>query len=230
MTQHFLPGNPPISITLRRSARARRISLRVSRLDGRVSLTLPKGVPEREGLAFVREKEAWVRGQLDQRPDRVRVALGIDLPVEGRLLRLRDGTGRSIRVQDGEMLVPGAADRTAARVQGFLKQIARERLAAASDRYAERLGRKYTRITLRDTRSRWGSCSSAGALMYSWRLVMAPAGVLEYVAAHEVAHLAEMNHSPAFWARVEDIHGPYLEQRRWLRKSGEELHRYRFED
>lgn len=230
MTQHFLPGHPPIPVIVRRSVRARRISLRVSRLDGRVSLTLPAGVSEREGLDFVHQKDAWIRGQLAQRPDHVAVALGGDVMVEGRLLRVCQGAGRTVAVSGGELCVPGAPDRVGARVQGFLKQIARERLVAASDRYAARAGLTYTRITLRDTRSRWGSCSSAGALMYSWRLVMAPATVLEYVAAHEVAHLAEMNHSPAFWAKVEQIHGPYREQRNWLRTMGANVHRYRFGD
>lgn len=228
MTQHFLPGEPPIPVVVRRSSRAKRISLRVSRLDGRVSLTLPKGVPEREGLAFVSQKESWVRGQLAQRPDQVVVQQGAEILVEGRLLRIGQGAGRSVKVAKGALLVPGTPERTAAQTQGFLKQIARDRLVAASDRYAARLGLEYTRITLRDTRSRWGSCSSAGALMYSWRLVMAPAGVLEYVAAHEVAHLVEMNHSSSFWSVVEDIHGPYSEQRRWLKESGEILHRYHF--
>ena len=230
MTQHFLPGNPSIPVILRRSSRARRISLRVSRLDGRVSLTLPVGVPEREGLDFVRQKETWIREQMAQRPDHIRVEEGADVLVEGRLLRVSMGSGRSVRVNDGDLCVPGVPDRAAARVQGFLKQIARERLVAASDRYAARLGRQYTRITIRDTRSRWGSCSSAGALMYSWRLVMAPAAVLEYVAAHEAAHLVEMNHSADFWSLVEDIHGPYREQRLWLKESGEIFHRYRFGD
>lgn len=230
MTQHFLPGNPPIPVVLRRSPRARRISLRVSRLDGRVSLTLPNGVPEREGLNFVREKEDWVRGQLAQRPDQVVVSFGQEILLEGRPLLLTPGKGRSVAVDGGHLLVPGAAERVAARTQAFLKQIARERLSAACDRYARRLDRDYTRLTLRDTRSRWGSCSSRGALMFSWRLVMAPAAVLEYVAAHEVAHLAEMNHSPAFWVQVENIHGPYQQQRKWLRQNGETLHRFRFAD
>ena len=228
MTQHFLPGEPPIPVVLRRSARARRISLRVSRLDGRVSLTLPPGVREAEALEFAREKESWIRAQLTSRAAPVTVGPGQEILLEGRLLRIELGTGRAVSVQGGALLVPGQADRVAARVQGFLKQVARERLVAASDRYGERLGRRYSRITLRDTRSRWGSCSSAGALMFSWRLVMAPAAVLEYVAAHEVAHLAEMNHSPAFWDKVDAIHGPYRAQRNWLRQNGDLLHRYRF--
>lgn len=228
MTQHFLAGEPPIPVVLRRSARARRISLRVSRLDGRVSLTLPRGVREGEGLAFAREKEGWIRTQLAGQAAQVFVGCGQEIMLEGRPLRIEAGTGRAVSVQGGALLVPGQAERVAARVQGFVKQVARERLVAAADRYTERLGRPYSRITLRDTRSRWGSCSSAGALMFSWRLVMAPAAVLEYVAAHEVAHLAEMNHSSKFWDRVEDIHGPYHEQRKWLRQNGEILHRYRF--
>ena len=91
--------------------------------------------------------------------------------------------------------LPGQAERAAPRVQGWLRELARDRLAAASDHFAARLGRDYTGLTIRDTRSRWGSCSSQGRLMYSWRLIMAPPEILSYVAAHEVAHLAEMNHS-----------------------------------
>jgi len=230
MVQHYLPGWPDIPVILRRSARARRISLRVSRLDGRVTLTLPKGVREKEGLAFVAEKADWVQAQLAGRADPVRVGFGAEVLLEGRLMRVVPGTGRQVRVLGGEIAVPGDPGRVGARVQGFLKEQARARLVAASDRYADRLGRAYTRMTLRDTRSRWGSCSSRGALMYSWRLIMAPASVLEYVAGHEVAHLEEMNHGPQFWQLVEEIHGPYEAPRRWLREHGETLHRYRFAD
>ena len=230
MEQHFLPGEPRIGVVLRRSSRARRISLRVSRLDGRVTLTLPNGVREREALAFADEKADWIRKQLERQPDQVAVGLGVDLPFEGRPLRLVAGGGRSVQVSGGEIRVPGQPEQAATRVQAYLKNMARDRLVAASDRYAARLGRPYSRITIRDTRSRWGSCSSKGALMYSWRLMMAPSAVLEYVAAHEVAHLAEMNHSAAFWKVVEDIHGPYEPLRRWLRDNSELLHRYRFGD
>ena len=107
---------------------------------------------------------------------------------------------------------------------------ARDALAAAADGYAARLGRTYTGLSLRDPRSRWGSCSSAGRLMFSWRLILAPVDVLEYVAAHEVAHLAHMNHGPGFWAEVDRIHGPHGPPRQWLRTYGASLHRFRFGD
>ncbi len=119
------------------------------------------------------------------------------------MLRIVAAQGAASAPKTQTLIVPGREDTAAARVQAWLKTRARDRLAAASDHYAAQLGRPYTRLTLRDTRSRWGSCSAQGGLMYSWRLIMAPPDVLDYVAAHEVAHLAEMNHSPAFWAVVD---------------------------
>ncbi|RKT27808.1 hypothetical protein BXY70_3158 [Roseovarius halotolerans] len=229
MGHHILPGNPPLALTLRRSPRARRISLRVSRLDGRVTLTMPHGVREGEALDFARTKEDWLRAQLDARPQSVDVTMGATIPVEGRLLRIVPGTGRRILRDGDEIAVPGPGAAAPARLRAWLKGLARDRLATASDRHATALGRPYARLTLRDTRSRWGSCSSGGGLMYSWRLIMAAPEVLDYVAAHEVAHLAEMNHSPAFWAVVAHLCPDYQTPRRWLRDHGTGLHRYRFD-
>ncbi len=226
MADHILPGPPPVPLVLRRSGRARRISLRVSRLDGRVTLTLPAGVPESEAVDFARARESWIRSHLANRPDAIQVEPGAVIPIEGIPHRIVAATGRRVQRAPEQIGVP--ADRPGARLQAFLKQLARDRLVAASDRYAAALDRPYARITLRDTRSRWGSCSSRGALSYSWRLVLAPPPVLAYVAAHEVAHLAEMNHSPAFWATVAQLYGSYEVPRRWLRDNGHDLHRYRF--
>lgn len=226
MAQHVLPGTPPVALTLRRSGRARRISLRISQLDGRVTLTMPNGAKETEALEFAASKADWIRGHLDRRPDEVPVALGACLPIEGRAHRISATNGRRIIHREGEICVP--EDGVGRRLQAWLRELARDRLTAASDLYAGRLGRRYARITLRDTRSRWGSCTSDGGLMFSWRLILAPPKILEYVAAHEVAHLAEMNHSPAFWATVERLFGPCDAERRWLRQEGATLHRYRF--
>ncbi|QIZ82515.1 M48 family metallopeptidase [Thalassovita gelatinovora] len=228
MGQHILDGNPPVRVYLRRSAQARRISLRVSGLDAKVTLTLPRGVAKSEAVAFAEEKADWLRLQLRTTPQANTVGPGTELPCEGELLRVVQGSGRRIRMEHGEILVPGNPDSAGARLAGHLKQLARTRLSQASDRYAAALGQEYHRLTLRDTRSRWGSCSSAGALMYSWRLIMAPPEVLTYVAAHEVAHLRHMNHSATFWKEVENLYGDYDVPRAWLRDNGAKLHRFRF--
>ncbi|MFQ1699313.1 M48 family metallopeptidase [Loktanella agnita] len=229
MGRHRLEGNPPIDVTLRRSARAKRLSLRVSRLDGRVTLTLPKRAREGEGIAFLQAKESWLRGHLDQMRPVQTVVMGQGVPVRGALLPIIPATGRYVRItQDAVHVVAGRP--VGPQVTAALKALARDVLTDASDRYAAQVNRPYTRISLRDTRSRWGSCSSAGALMYSWRLIMAPSAVLDYVAAHEVAHLVEMNHGPAFWALVGRLCPDYDQHRRWLRAEGDQLHRITFEN
>ena len=227
MSELRLPGNPELRVRLRRSGRARRLSLRISSLDGRVTLTLPQRVPEREGRAFLLEKEDWIRSHLAKQPEQLLVGPGCRLPLEGEEVEIRTASGRRIQRGAGVIEVPEPA--AARRLERYLRELARERLAEASDHYADRLGRRYSSLTLRDTRSRWGSCSSGGGLMYSWRLILAPREVLRYVAAHEVAHLKEMNHSRAFWALVEDLYGDYRADRRWLQGEGNALHRYRFE-
>ncbi|MFN4154891.1 MAG: M48 family metallopeptidase [Paracoccaceae bacterium] len=223
-----LPGSPPVEITLRRSARTRRFSLRVSRLDGRVTLSMPLRARESEALRFAAEQEGWIRQTLAQMPGRRVVGLGDVIPVEGLMRLLVAGSGRSVRLEGDSLMVPGDPAQAGVRVGAFLKVLARDRLAAACDRHAARLGRPYTRLTLRDTRSRWGSCAHDGALMFSWRLIMAPVPVLDYVAAHEVAHLVQMNHSPAFWAVVDQLFPRWQVQRNWLHTEGQALHGYVF--
>lgn len=224
MGVHVLPGTPPIEVVLRRSARARRLSLRVSALDGRVTLTLPQGVGEAEAMRFAAEKEGWLRKHLSARPAPLALEPGAWLPVAGRPHLLEAGAGRGVAQRPGRLTLRFDDGQAGPRLRAWLKDTARLRLAAACDRHSARLGRSYTRLTLRDTRSRWGSCTSAGGLNFSWRLVMAPEDVLDYVAAHEVAHLAQMNHSKAFWAEVHRLFGPHEAQRRWLRQEGPALH------
>lgn len=223
-----LPGLPEVEITLRRSARARRFSLRVSSLDGKVTLSMPARAREAEALAFARGQEGWLRAALARVPAGALVTIGAEMPFEGRLLRLQPGQGRAIRVEGDSLFVPGDPAQAGARVAAWARARARDRLVTASDHYAGLLGRKVAQVALRDTRSRWGSCTAGGRLMYSWRLILAPPPVLDYVAAHEVAHLAEMNHSPAFWAVVGRLHPGWQVQRAWLRTHGSALHALRF--
>ncbi|WP_331460019.1 M48 family metallopeptidase [Cochlodiniinecator piscidefendens] len=225
-----LAGEPEIRVAIKRSSRSRRLSLRVSHLDGRVTLTAPNGIAQRALDSFALEKADWIRGHVAKRSVTEQVAFDGHVHIEGISCLISKGSGRSVVRDENTLYVPGSSEVTAAKVQGYLKTLARDRLVAASDFYASQVGRPYGKITLRDTRSRWGSCSHEGHLMYSWRLVMAPADVLNYVAAHEVAHLVEMNHSSAFWAVVEKLMPDYATHRLWLRQNGSSLHRYRFSD
>ena len=229
MGRHTLIGNPPIEVSLRRSVRAKRLSLRVSRLDGRVTLTLPRRAPEREGIRFLQSKEAWLRTHLEGLAPVRPVAIGQDILLRGNPVPIVQGQGRRLVITDQHIAVPGPQD-VGRKIKAQLRHLARDALAEASDRYAASLGRSYTRLSIRDTRSRWGSCSSQGVLMYSWRLIMAPPAVLDYVAAHEVAHLVQMNHSAAFWDVVASICPDYEAHRHWLRAHGDTLHRVAFDN
>lgn len=228
MDQAILDGDPPVSVVLRRSARARRLSLRVSRLDGRVTLSLPPRASQRAAMAFLREKESWIRDNLKLLPEDRIASIGSTVPFLGKDLLVAAGSVRAARLEGDTLLVPNVPNMVGARIEAFFKLQAKNHLRTASDKYAQALGADYGRLTIRDTRSRWGSCTSDGNLMYSWRLVMAPLAVLDYVAAHEVAHRLEMNHSDRFWAHVARVCPDYAEHRDWLRTQGQMLHAWRF--
>ena len=219
---------PDVSIRLKRNARAKRISLRVSALDGRVTLTMPTHASERQAVRFAREHSAWIKKAVGNQDRPVRVAIGQSVPIAGTLHDIVVGSTRIARIDGERIVAPQAGTGTA--VCALLKSLARARLAGRSEFYAAQIGREVKKITLRDTRSRWGSCSSQGNLMYSWRLIMAPSEVIDYVTAHEVAHFAEMNHSPAFWAIVANLLPEYDRPRRWLRREGHRLHRFHFRE
>ena len=219
-----LPGDPPVTVLLRRSGRARRITLRVSSLDGRVTVTVPPHVSETAAMDFVSEKRGWLAAQLGRVPSEQFVGAGSVLPIAGVAHVVSTG-GESERP-----VISIGADRPAGpQVRRFVIDAARAHFADAAARHAARLGREHGRIALRDTRSRWGSCSTEGNLMFSWRLVLAPPEVLDYVAAHEVAHLAQMDHSPAFWAVVGELFPGHAAARRWLRGQGATLHSWTFD-
>lgn len=231
MDRILLEGDPPVEVAVRRSARVRRLSLRVSALDGRVTLSMPLGLDLRHARDFAAQKAPWIRRHLERHVAADRPAPGGSLLLRGQDTPIRVADVRAVTEADGALWVPEKrAGQTPALLRGYLKEHARIALVAASDAYSRRLGRSYARITLRDTRSRWGSCTTEGNLMYSWRLIMAPPVVLDYVAAHEVAHLVEMNHSAAYWAVVARLCPDYARHRDWLRRNGASLHAIRFSD
>lgn len=221
--------DPPVQVALRRSRGARRMSLSVSRIDGGARLTIPHRCSRKAARAFLEEHRDWLRATLAKTPAERRIAIGSELPYRGRVLTLRHAPKTRLLRLDAEntLWVGGPPDQAGRRAVAWLKEEARATLLSRSRKYAEQLGTRFERVSIRDTRSRWGSCSSAGALSYSWRLIMAPESVLDYVAAHEASHLLEMNHSDRFWAHVERLRPDWREQRDWLRAHGADLHLYR---
>ena len=162
-------GNPPIAIELRRSTRARRLSLRVSKLDGRVSLTMPERGKVEEALAFLDEREGWLRKHLADVAPAQAVVIGGTIPLFGQEVPISAGSGRRAVFKGGEIQVPPPTDKVAARIKALMKLHARDALAEASDRYAAQLGRRYERLSLRDTRSRSANPSTENRLNSSPR-------------------------------------------------------------
>jgi predicted metal-dependent hydrolase len=226
-------GEDVFAITLRRNAQARRYTLRVQSATREVVLTLPPRGSLKQAREFAERNAAWIATRLAQLPRPVPFADGGTVPLRGVAHRIAHrpharGAVWTETADDGAPLLCVAGDRphVARRLRDFLKKEARRDLDTASRRAAGALGVTLKRVSVRDQSSRWGSCSTTGVLSYSWRLILAPPFVLEYLAAHEAAHLVEMNHSRAFWRQVERICPDFRRARNWLNKNGADLHRY----
>ncbi len=221
-----LPGQS-VAVTVKRSGTANRMSLRLDPLGG-VVVVLPVGVPLAEAERFARRQRDWVAGRLAALPGRVPLVPGTPVPLLGipHAIRHAPEARRGVWAEDGMLHVSGLAEHVGRRVTDFLKAEARRQLSPRCQAMAASIGARMGRLSVRDTRSRWGSCTARGDLAFSWRLVMAPDWVLSYVVAHEVAHLAELNHGPRFWACVEGLAGDPEPPRAWLKAHGAELHRY----
>jgi predicted metal-dependent hydrolase len=218
-----------VPVAVRVSPRARRVALRIDTARRQVELVLPRGVSARAGLAFLADKRQWVAARLKALPPRIPFAEGAVVPVLGvphRICRTADPMAPAVAIAGGEIRVRGAPARLELRVRAYLVALAHGELAARARALAPRLGRSVARVSVRDTRSRWGSCSTGASLSFSWRLVLAPEPVLDYVVAHEVAHLVEMNHGPRFWRLVDGLAPQRRQARDWLRRHRVELLSY----
>lgn len=219
-------GGSTVDVTVKRLAQARRMSLRVDPATG-VVMVLPARAALADAERFLLAHRIWVAERLARLPGKVVLADGAMVSLRGvpHAIRHRSGARRGVWVEDGALNVSGQPEHVGRRVADFLKAEAKRVIVPQAHQLAGRIARNPGRITVKDTRSRWGSCSANGDLAFSWRLVLAPDWVLSYVVAHEVAHLAEMNHSPAFWAVVDSLFGEAKAARRWLRAHGAGLHR-----
>jgi hypothetical protein len=216
-------------LAIRVSPRARRLLLRVDAAARRVDLVLPRGVPAEHGLKFLAAQRGWIASRLEALPPTVPFVEGAVVPVFGvphRIRRESDPAVAPVAILDAEIRVRGEAAHIARRVRDHLIGLARQELGRRARLCAAGIGKPVLRVAVRDTRSRWGSCSAKGALSFSWRLVLAPEAVIDYVVAHEVAHLVEMNHGPRFWRLVQSLVPDIAPQRAWLKRNRNRLFAY----
>jgi predicted metal-dependent hydrolase len=217
-------------LTIRQHERATRITLRIEPGGRALKMTIPRGLAQREINAFLDRHQGWLLTKLAKFSTGMTLEPGSEILFRGLAHRIEHtGTLRGLTeaiVVDGKpvLRVSGLPEHTARRISTFLKKEARldmERLVAV---HAGRIGAKVASISMKDTRSRWGSCSTNANLSFSWRIVMAPPLVIDYLAAHEVAHLKEMNHGPHFWALCRKLCPHMEEAKAWLKRHGSQLH------
>ncbi len=222
-----------VRVRLRADTRARRYLLRLPADNSGPVLTVPKGGDAQKAERFVLQHIHWLLERLDRRPDQVTFSPGNCIPIRGvDHMIVETGKLRGLVSQGAgfegqlELHVPGAPDHIPRKLTNWLKSEARKDLTETTQVHADRIGKKVSAISVRDTKSRWGSCASNGRLSFSWRLILAPPEILDYVAAHEVAHLKEMNHSPRFWRLCEELAPHTPSARKWLKENGLKLHSY----
>jgi len=234
LPQRIALGQAEMKLIVSRHPRARRFVLRLDERGESIELVLPRWGSLKEAGRFLEQNRGWLEQRFKDLPPRVAFADGSEIPLLGRTHRIRHrpatrGKG-SAWIEDGEIHVAGEASHLPRRLRDFLRAYARRELAARAHDLARRIGREVSGIRLSDGKSRWGSCSAAGELAFSWRLILAPEDVLHYVVAHEVAHLAEMNHGPRFWKLVERLAPGHSKAgaggRAWLRRNRARLLRF----
>ncbi len=216
-----------IPLIVRRHPRARRIILRVNTAGEGAVVTIPAHADPADGLEMAHRQSAWLQSRLDDLGERIRFAAGTSIPYLGEnyTIRHRSDMRGTVWIENGEIHVAGRPEHLSRRLGDWMRKRARAEITERAHQKAGMIERKPTRITIRDTRTRWGSCSARGCLSFSWRLVMAPLEVLDYVIAHEVAHLAHMNHGAKFWETVDMLTGDTKSGRAWLNDNGGALHR-----
>ena len=212
-------------IRWRRSGQARRISLRIDARAGTVVVTLPPRTAREAGLELLRTHSDWVAGKLAALPGQVALEAGETVALSGvpHVIRWMPDARRGVWVEAGEIRVSGERAFLARRVLDFLRREARVTLGICARHIALASGLEPKRLVIKDTSSRWGSCSSDGVVMFSWRLVMAPPEIQHYVVAHEVAHLRHLDHGAGFWAEVARLTPHRLRAEAWLRQHGPAL-------
>ncbi|WP_228121513.1 M48 family metallopeptidase [Gluconobacter cerevisiae] len=229
-TQGLTPMLPPtVPLIWKRSARARRITLRIEPVRGEVIVTLPQTVTKDRALAFVHQQTEWIARALAALPEKPTLTEGSHVMIDGkRIPILHEPTARRGCWLDADGLhVSGDASHTTRRVRDFLQILAKDCLTEILQTHSAKMNLHPIRLDLREVRTRWGSCTKQGRIMLSWRLLMAPVPIQNYVIIHELSHLKHFNHGPDFWALVDSFipegRTGRLAAERWLRENGTAL-------
>jgi len=221
-----------LQVRIKPNARARRMILKLPVHSDMAVLTVPKRYSRAAAERFIRDQAGWLAAQFAGRTERIAFAKGVQLPIRGVYHQIIHQPGRrgTVWIESDQptpqLCVTGAEAHLPRRVEDWLKRQARTDLESAVMGHASELGVRPKAIRIRDQKTRWGSCSAAGTLSFSWRIILAPPEISDYLAAHEVAHLRELNHSDRFWALVDDLCPDAKRSRQWLREHGPELHAY----
>jgi hypothetical protein len=220
-------------VTVRRSPQARRYTLRVKTATREVVLTMPMRGSMATARDFADRQGGWLAARFKKLPETVDFRDGATVPLRGspHVIAHRSGARGGVWTEngvDGAPVIAVAGDPSflPRRVKDFFKREARKDIEAAARRHAAALGVSIRKVSIKDTTSRWGSCAADGSLSFSWRMILAPPFVLDYLAAHEVAHRREMNHSPRYWRVVAGLYPDYERAEAWLKRHGAELHRW----
>lgn len=216
-----------VPVTLRRNRQARRIILRVDPKTDGIRLTVPWHASETEAISFMHANEAWVRRHLDKLPPRVEFADGATIQIRGvdYVIRHCPEAKRGVWIDEDAICVSGDEAHLARRLGDWLRKEAKSQLAERALLKAEQLGVKVGKVTVRDTTSRWGSCAHDGSLNFSWRMIMTPEFVFDFIVSHEVAHIVERNHGPRFHELVQQLTPHEKQAEAWLNAFGARLHR-----
>jgi hypothetical protein len=215
-------------VRVRVSLRARRMALRVESRSGEVVLVLPRGMSEKKAQAFVAVNKLWIDTHRQKIPEAQYFFTGNIISVQGEDYQIIHRSGRGVTGFEGSMLVVyGREEYLPRRLCDFLKKECARRVNLLAAEKCARLGLKSMPIRVIDPKSRWGSCAPDGRLMFSWRLILTPPEVLDYVVAHEVAHRIHMNHSRQFWHLCASLTGDATHARRWLKQQGTRIMAYR---
>ncbi|MEJ6789197.1 SprT family zinc-dependent metalloprotease [Brevundimonas sp. BR2-1] len=231
--QRLPPEGPErlgVAARLSVNPRARRLSIRIDGRAGEAVLIAPSERKLADVVAFARTKASWMRERLAERPHGTPLEPGAIIDLFGKPTRLvavsGAGAARLIDSADGPLIQSGGeGEAFARRVENLFKRLARQVLVERTEHHLRTLGQRPVKVSIADTRSRWGSCSPHNrSIRYSWRVIMAPPAVADYLAAHEVAHLVHADHSPAYWSVVQRLVGDHRPFRKWLRDNGPALH------